>query len=100
MRRKGWSALTVGKAYVGFSATIQWSYCPGWAIDKTMTSSLVLRALIMANNLRRPPKGLVFHSDRESQYTSARYRKQLNRFGIRASMGGVGACWDNRHVNK
>ena len=25
---------------------------------------------------------------------------QLNRFGIRASMGGVGACWDNRHVNK
>jgi putative transposase len=32
-----------------------------------MTTSLVLRALIMAYNLRRPPKGLVFHSDRGSQ---------------------------------
>ena len=70
----------------------------GWAIDKTMTTSLVLRALIMAYNLRRPSKGLVFHSDRGSQYTSARYRKQLSRFGMRASMGDVGACWDNAVV--
>jgi putative transposase len=72
----------------------------GWAIDKTMTTGLVLRALIMAYNLRRPPKALVFHSDRGSQYTSARYRKQLNRFGIRASMGDVGACWDNAVVER
>ena len=72
----------------------------GWAIDKTMTTSLVLRALIMAYNLRRPSKGLVFHSDRGSQYTSARYRKQLSRFGMRASMGDVGACWDNAVVER
>jgi putative transposase len=72
----------------------------GWAIDKTMTTSLVLRALIMAYNLRRPPKGLVFHSDRGSQYTSQRYRKQLQRFGKRASMGDVGACWDNAVVER
>jgi putative transposase len=72
----------------------------GWAIDKTMTTSLVLRALIMAYNLRRPPRGLVFHSDRGSQYTSKRYRRQLNRFGIRASMGDVGACWDNAVVER
>jgi putative transposase len=65
-----------------------------------MTTSLVLRALIMAYNMRRPPKGLVFHSDRGSQYTSARYRKQLSRFGIRASMGDVGACWDNAVVER
>jgi hypothetical protein len=35
-----------------------------------------------------------------TQYTSARYRKQLNRFGIRASMGDVGACWDNAVVER
>lgn len=72
----------------------------GWAIDKTMTTSLVLRALITAYNLRRPSKGLVFHSDRGSQYTSKRYRKQLQRFGMRASMGDVGACWDNAVVER
>ena len=53
----------------------------GWAIDKTMTTSLVRRALIMAYNLRRPAKGLVFHSDRGSQYTSKGHRKQLARVG-------------------
>jgi putative transposase len=72
----------------------------GWAIDKTMTTSLVLRALIMAYNLRRPPNELVFHSDRGSQYTSARYRMQLSRFGMRDSMGDVGASWDNAVIER
>lgn len=36
----------------------------GWAIDKRMTTSLICRAMIKAYNLRQPPKGLVFHSDR------------------------------------
>ena len=72
----------------------------GWAIDRTMTTSLVLRALIMAYNLRRPPRDLVFHSDRGSQYTSKRHRKQLKRFGMRASIGDVGACWDNAVVER
>jgi len=49
----------------------------------------------MAYNLRQPPKGLVFHSDRDSQYTRKRYR-----YGIRASMGDVGACWDNAVVER
>ncbi len=72
----------------------------GWHIDKRMTTSLVSRALIKAYNLRQPPKGLVFHSDRGSQYTSKRYRKLLASYGIRASMGSVGACWDNAVVER
>ena len=72
----------------------------GWAIDKTMTASLALRALTMAYKLRRPSKGLVFHSDRGSQYTSKRYRTQLRRLGMRASMGDIGACWDNAVVER
>ncbi len=40
----------------------------GWAIDKHMSTSLISRAMIKAYNLRMPPKGLVFHSDRGSQY--------------------------------
>jgi len=72
----------------------------GWHIDKRMTTSLVSRALIKAYNLRQPPKGVVFHSDRGSQYTSKRYRLLLESFGIRASMGDVGACWDNAVVER
>ena len=72
----------------------------GWATSKRMTTGLVMQALIMAYNLRQPPKGLVFHSDRGSQYTSKRYRKLLKFYGMRASMGDVGACWDNAVVER
>lgn len=72
----------------------------GWHIDKRMTTDLISKALLKAYNLRQPPKGLVFHSDRGSQYTSKQYRKLLASFGIRASMGDVGACWDNAVVER
>jgi hypothetical protein len=49
----------------------------GWHIDKRMTTDLVMKAMIKAYNVRKPPKGLVFHSDRGSQYTSKRFRKLL-----------------------
>ena len=45
----------------------------GWPISKRMTTSLVERAMKMAIHLRRPPEGLIFHSDRGSQYTSKRF---------------------------
>lgn len=72
----------------------------GWAIDKRMTQALVSRAMIQAINLRQPKRGLVFHSDRGSQYTSRHYRQLLADHGIRASMGDVGACWDNAVVER
>ncbi|MCF6443101.1 IS3 family transposase [Pseudoalteromonas luteoviolacea] len=72
----------------------------GWHIDRRMTTDLVSKAMMKAYNLRQPPKGLVFHSDRGSQYTSKHYRKLLANYGIRASMGDVGACWDNAVVER
>ncbi len=72
----------------------------GWYISKRMTTDLICNAMIMAYNLRQPPKGLVFHSDRGSQYTSQRYRKLLDEYDVRASMGDVGACWDNAVVER
>ncbi|GLX80250.1 hypothetical protein tinsulaeT_35900 [Thalassotalea insulae] len=72
----------------------------GWHIDKRMKTDLVMKAMIMAYNLRKPPKGLIFHSDRGSQYTSKRYRNLQRQFGIRTSMGDVGACWDNAVVER
>ena len=72
----------------------------GWHIDKRMTTDLVSKAMVKAYNLRQPPKGLVFHSDRGSQYTSKQYRQLLWNYGVRASMGDVGACWDNAVVER
>ncbi|WP_261593438.1 IS3 family transposase [Pseudoalteromonas holothuriae] len=72
----------------------------GWHIDKRMTTDLVSKAMMKAYNLRQPPKGLVFHSDRGSQYTSKHYRKLLANYGIRTSMGDVGTCWDNAVVER
>lgn len=72
----------------------------GWHLDKRMTTDLICKALIKAYSLRQPPRGLVFHSDRGSQYTSKRYQKLLKSYGMRASMGDVGACWDNAVVER
>jgi putative transposase len=65
-----------------------------------LTTDLISKAMIKAYNLRRPHKGLVFHSDRGSQYTSRRYRQLIEGYGVRASMGDVGACWDNAVVER
>jgi transposase InsO family protein/transposase-like protein len=72
----------------------------GWHIDKRMTVDLIGQAMIKALNLRQPKAGLVFHSDRGSQYTSRWYRDLLKRYGVRASMSDVGACWDNAVVER
>ncbi len=72
----------------------------GWHIDKRMTSDLIGMALMKAINLRQPLLGLVFHSDRGSQYTGKLYQDLLIQFGIRLSMGDVGACWDSAVVER
>lgn len=72
----------------------------GWYVDKRMTSDLVCRALMKAYNLRNPPNGLVVHTDRGSQYTGKRFQTLLKSYGMRSSMGDVGACWDNAAMER
>lgn len=48
----------------------------------------------------RLSKGLIFHSDRGSQYTSKRFGRLLKKHHIQASMSGVDACWDNAVVER
>lgn len=67
----------------------------GWCMDRTLTQALAIRALMMAINLRRPPAGLLHHSDRGSQYASEAYQLLLKQHGIRPSMSRKGNCWDN-----
>ena len=60
-----------------------------------MHTELALEALAMAVRDRRPPPGLVHHSDRGSQYASHEYQKALKTHGMICSMSRKGDCWDN-----
>ncbi|WP_143710044.1 IS3 family transposase [Halothermothrix orenii] len=67
----------------------------GWSMDKHMTKRLVIDALEMAVLNRNPSRGLIFHSDRGSQYVSHDFQKTLWKYGIISSMSRKGDCWDN-----
>jgi putative transposase len=83
-----------------------WLYCAchkdlfngeivGYALGSRITKDLVSRSLFRAVAAKRPPQGLIHHSDRGSQYCSADYRKLLTQFGMTASMSRKGNCYDN-----
>ena len=72
----------------------------GWSIDRCMKKALVIRALMMAVNLRKPLPGLIHHSDRGSQYASHDYQKLLKQHGMICSMSRKGNCWDNAPVER
>ena len=67
----------------------------GFALGERMGAQLVADALRMAWFRRRPAPGLIFHSDRGSQYASKAFAKQLRAFAMRASMSRKGDCGDN-----
>jgi transposase InsO family protein len=67
----------------------------GWSLRERMTAELVCEALDRAVEQRRPPPGLIFHSDRGSQYASRAFRRRLWRYRMRQSMSRKGNCWDN-----
>ena len=67
----------------------------GWATSAANDTALALAALEAALNARRPPPGLLHHSDRGSPYASSDYRAALKGRGIIASMSRTGDCWDN-----
>jgi len=67
----------------------------GWSMQNHMETSLVISALEMGVQNRRPEKGLIFHSDRGSQYASHDFRLQLKKKGMVQSMSRKGNCWDN-----
>jgi putative transposase len=70
-------------------------FAVGWAMSDRITRALTLDALEMALARRRPPIGLLHHSDRGSQYASGDYQQMLANHGIRCSMSRRGDCWDN-----
>lgn len=86
--REGWLYLAV----------ILDVYCRkivGWALESSLSSKLVSKALLKAINSRNPEPGLIFHSDQGIQYASNNVRSILNFHGLQQSMSGKGNCYDN-----
>jgi putative transposase len=70
----------------------------GWAVSDRLKKDLALTALERAIAIRRPPKDVIHHSDRGSQYCSDDYQKLLKAHGFIISMSGKGNCYDNAMV--
>jgi putative transposase len=67
----------------------------GWALADHMRTELVEAALSAAFVNRRPPAGVIFHTDRGSQYTSRNFADLAQANGVQLSVGRTGECWDN-----
>lgn len=68
----------------------------GWSMAQHLQTELVLTALRAALGKRVPAEsGLLFHSDRGSQYASRAYQQVLGAAGITCSMSRTGNGWDN-----
>lgn len=67
----------------------------GWAVSRTIDRNLAIAALENAVKNRRPGRGLIFHTDRGSQYASADFRRAVVGYGGLQSMSGPGSPYDN-----
>jgi putative transposase len=86
--REGWLYLAI--VLDAFSRRVI-----GWAMADHLRTELALDALELALQARRPPPGLVHHTDRGCQYTALAFGQRLQAAGLLASMGAVGNCYDN-----
>lgn len=66
----------------------------GWAMESHLRTELVLDALAMAVEQRKP-LDVIHHSDQGCQYTSIAFGQRCKRLGVRPSMGSVGDAYDN-----
>ena len=67
----------------------------GWSMSSTMKAELVNDALLMAICNRKPADGLMWHTDRGSQYVADSHLKIIKQYNIIQSMSRKGNCWDN-----
>jgi putative transposase len=70
----------------------------GWAVGAQRNVDLTRRAVRRALVRRRAPRGLIFHTDRGSEYGAYRYRRLLARYGVVQSMNRPRHAEDNNHM--
>jgi transposase InsO family protein len=83
-----------GKLYLAVVLDCHDGKIVGFGTDDNMKAELVRDAFELACRKERA-RGMIFHSDRGSQFTSMLFRSSLARHGAVQSMSGTGRCYDN-----
>jgi transposase InsO family protein len=86
--RQGWKYLSV-------VMDLHSRMIVGWKVNNSQDENIIIRTIENAMQNRNPQTGLIFHSDRGTQYSSTRVRNVLQCYGIHQSMGAKGTCYDN-----
>jgi len=106
-RFDGWSAnqawvsditfIATGEGWLYLAAILDLASCRivGWSMSERINAELVCQTLRSACWQRKPPPGLILHSDRGSQYASRAYRKLAASWGMTVSMSRRANAWDN-----
>ena len=106
-RFDGWRVNQAWVADITYIATAEgWLYLAcimdlasrkivGWSMSERMKADLVCQALKSAYWRRKPPAGLIMHSDRGSQYAGDTHRQLIKDYRMIQSMSRRGNCWDN-----
>ncbi len=84
-----------GWLYIAAVMDVYARHIVGWCMSERLTQDLAIKALQQAILRRSPPPGVIFHSDRGSQYAAMEFRKLLKKYGFIQSMSGAGNCYDN-----
>lgn len=84
-----------GKLYLAVMLDLCSRRVVGWSMSNRNDQQLVVDALRMAIQHRRPPSGLIHHTDQGATYTSESYRQLLKMNGLIGSMSRKGKCHDN-----
>ena len=87
-----------GWLYLSIVKNLRTRKMVGYAFSERIDTSLTLEALHLSVRRCKPPKGLIFHSDRGVQYASGAFRECLKSYGIRQSMSRKGDPCDNAVV--
>jgi len=91
-------ATTAGWCYLAVLLDAFSRRVVGWAVGTQLTAALPLAALEQALRTRRPPAGLLHHSDRGVQYACEAYQQVSRAHGLESGMSRRGDCWDNAVV--
>jgi transposase InsO family protein len=86
--REGW-------LYLAVVLSLQTRQVLGYRVSERMPDDLVRQAFLNACSAHPTATGLLFHSDRGSQYASASFRQTLSEHGFVPRMSRTGNCWDN-----
>ncbi len=87
-----------GWAYLAVVMDLYSRRIVGWALGNKQDAALTRSAMRNAVSARRPPKGIILHTDRGSQYANHEYQAELEEHGIVPSMGERKTCYDNAVV--